>query len=96
MAPTESGEDLDDCLRVLAHHTRRAILRLTLDGEMPAMQLAERLGIAPATASEHLRVLRTTGLVRLHASGTQRLYRADPNRIAAVIAALRHDLQIDD
>ena len=89
-------DHLDDCLRVLAHHTRRAILRLTLAGEMPAMRLAETLGIAPATASEHLRVLRTTGLVRLQASGTQRRYRADPERVEAVIAALRLDLQIDD
>ncbi len=41
-------------------------------------------------------MLRTTGLVRLQASGTQRRYRADPERVEAVIAALRLDLQIDD
>jgi DNA-binding transcriptional ArsR family regulator len=34
------------------------------------MSLAEELGIAPATASEHLKVLRKTGLVDLTASGT--------------------------
>jgi len=89
-------DDLDACLRALAHHTRRAILRLTLADSTPAMDLAEALDIAPATASEHLKVLRKTGLVDLTASGTQRLYDANPDRIETVIAALNRDLHIDD
>lgn len=63
---------------------------------MPAMSLAEELGIAPATASEHLKVLRKTGLVDLTASGTQRLYDANPNRIETVITALNRDLHNND
>jgi DNA-binding transcriptional ArsR family regulator len=89
-------DDLDECLRALAHHTRRAILRLTLADSTPAMTLAEKLGIAPATASEHLKVLRKTGLVDLTASGIQRLYDANPTRIKTVIAALNRDLHNDD
>jgi DNA-binding transcriptional ArsR family regulator len=60
------------------------------------MSLAEQLGIAPATASEHLKVLRKTGLVDLTASGAQRLYDANPNRIKTVITALNRDLRHDD
>ena len=89
-------DDLDECLRALAHQTRRAILRLTRADSTPAMSLAETLRIAPATASEHLKVLRKAGLVDLTATGTQRLYDANPNRIKTVITALSRDLHIDD
>ena len=89
-------DELDELLRALSHQTRRAILRLTIDHAVPAMELAETLDIAPATASEHLRVLRKTGLVDLTASGTQRLYQVNRARIDAVLAALGQDLQHHD
>ena len=64
------------------------MLRLVAASEIPAMDLAERLGIAPATASEHLKVLRKAGFVELSATGTWRRYRAIPGRVEAVIEAL--------
>ena len=67
---------LDEALRALSHPARRAIIRMTVEREVPASELADALGIAPATASEHLKVLRKTGLVRLTADGTWRRYRA--------------------
>lgn len=85
-------DDLDDALRALSHHTRRAIIRLTSQTDVPATELAERLGIAPATASEHLRVLRKTGLVELTAAGTWRRYKAAPARLDSVLDALVQDL----
>lgn len=89
-------DELDDALRAVAHQTRRAILRLTAGEAVPAMSLAEALEIAPATASEHLRVLRKTRLVDLTSLGTQRLYRANPTRVRALIAELSRDLQTDE
>lgn len=94
--PASREDELDGALRALAHQTRRAILRLTTAEAVPAMDLADVLRIAPATASEHLRVLRKTRLVELTASGTQRLYRANPSRIRAVISQLGAELQTDD
>jgi DNA-binding transcriptional ArsR family regulator len=91
---TEAGTptDLDDALRALSHSTRRAIVRLTAKRHVPATELAGLLGIAPATASEHLRVLRKTGLVDLSAAGTWRRYRADLVRLEAVLDDLVRDL----
>jgi DNA-binding transcriptional ArsR family regulator len=91
---TEAGTstDLDDALRALSHGTRRAIVRLTAERQVPATELASLLGIAPATASEHLRVLRKTGLVELSAAGTWRRYRADLARLEAILDDLVHDL----
>jgi tellurite resistance protein TerB len=68
------------------------MVRLSASEDVPATELAERLGIAPATASEHLKVLRKTGLVTLTAVGTWRRYRADLARVATVLDAVRTDL----
>ena len=65
---------------------------MTAERQVPATELAGLLGIAPATASEHLRVLRKTGLVELSAVGTWRRYRADLGRLEAVIDDLVRDL----
>ncbi len=68
-------------LRALAHPARREILRRTARAAVPAGDLAESLGLANATVSEHLKVLRKTGLVTMTADGTWRRYRADPARL---------------
>jgi DNA-binding transcriptional ArsR family regulator len=86
-------ERLDDSLRALSHPARRAIIRLTTGVDVPATELAERLGVAPATASEHLRVLRKMGLIELTATGTWRRYRAVPGRFDAVLDALVQDIR---
>ena len=81
--------DLDEALRALAHPARRAILRLVWERELPAGAISDSLELAPATVSEHLKVLRKTGLVQMTASGTWRRYRAVPERMAEVAELLR-------
>lgn len=63
-------------LDALASPTRREILWLVWDEELPAGAIATRCGVSPATASEHLTVLRRAGLVDLRADGAFRRYRA--------------------
>jgi DNA-binding transcriptional ArsR family regulator len=84
--------DLDEAVRALANQARRTILVLTWREQRLAGQIAEALDLAPATVSEHLKVLRKTGLVRLERRGTQWRYRADPDRLRAVLDALDADL----
>ncbi len=77
-----SDDEADELLRALAHPARRRILLLT-DGEaIAAGELAAALGLANATVSEHLKVLRKTGLVTLEREGTWRRYRAAGERVA--------------
>lgn len=92
MAGQSDSNELDEALRALSHPTRRAMVRLTTGRQVPATELAELLEIAPATASEHLRVLRKTGLVELSATGTWRRYQANRARIEAVLDALAQDI----
>ena len=42
--------------------------------EMPAGEIASRLGLTPATVSHHLATLKNSGLVRTRAEGQQRIY----------------------
>jgi DNA-binding transcriptional ArsR family regulator len=75
VAETTSTE-LDGLLRALASPHRRQIVQECWSVERTAGELAERLRLAPASTSEHLKVLRKHGMVALTANGTFRLYRA--------------------
>lgn len=75
-------------MRALAHQERRALLLACLDQRRAAGELAERSTLAMATVSEHLKVLRKTGLVTVEKDGRFWFYRTDVSRLSAVIAAL--------
>lgn len=71
---------MDDALKAVADPTRRAILRLVRDDEMPAGELATRFpSISRPAVSQHLRVLTDAGLVDVRADGNRRLYRLRPD-----------------
>ena len=79
---------VDDTLRALANPTRRAMLELVWDAERTSSEIAEGVGATRPAASQHLKVLREAGLVRVRADGSQRLYRVDTEQMAEVRAAL--------
>ncbi len=68
--------DVQRVLEALASPTRREILWLVWEEELPAGAIARSCGVSPATASEHLAVLRRAGLVDVRADGSFRHYRA--------------------
>jgi len=77
-----------DGLAALGDPTRRAIFELLAEGPTPVGQLAALLPVSRPAVSQHLKVLKDAGLVRDQAVGTRRLYRIDPDGIAAVRAYL--------
>lgn len=68
------GTGHESLFRALADTQRRTILRVLRGGERAAGELAERLGLSPATLSHHLSLLRAAGLVRVRRDGRQRIY----------------------
>jgi len=62
-------------LAALIGPTRAAVLRELDQGSFTTTQLAQRLQISLATASEHARVLRDNGLTASHREG-RRVYHA--------------------
>jgi DNA-binding transcriptional ArsR family regulator len=67
----------------------RALILLALNGgrELPASTLAAEAGIAPSTASEHLRRLTDGGLIEVATRGRFRYYRLAGPQVADLIEA---------
>ena len=53
-----------------------------------AGELAAASGLSAASVSEHLKVLRKTGLVVLERQGRFRLYRTEPSYVLAVASSI--------
>ena len=69
---------MDAALKALAEPRRREILRLVWTRELPATDIADQFAdVTRSAISQHLKVLRTAGLVTERRDGTRRLYRAD-------------------
>jgi DNA-binding transcriptional ArsR family regulator/uncharacterized protein YndB with AHSA1/START domain len=68
--------DVQRVLDALSSPTRREILWLVWEEELPAGAIASACGMSPATVSEHLAVLRRADLVELRVDGAFRHYRA--------------------
>lgn len=73
--------ELDELLRAMAHPVRRAIVTLVWEAERTVGDIVSSFDLAGPSITEHLKVLRKTGLLRLERDGTRRLYLADRARI---------------
>lgn len=78
----------DAGLGLLGDPTRRAIFELLARRPSSVGELAERLPISRPAVSQHLRVLKDGGLVVSQAEGTRRVYRLNPDGVAALRAWL--------
>ena len=72
----------------LADPTRRTIFELVAARPRAVGELAEELPVTRPAVSQHLKVLKTAGLVRDTAEGTRRIYRVDPNGLGELRAQL--------
>ena len=69
---------METIFQVLAEPRRTEILRLVIDKEMAAGEIAERFDVTRPAISQHLRVLVVAGLIVERREGTKRLYRLRP------------------
>ena len=73
---------------VLADPTRRAILECLAAQPSAVGEIADRLPVSRPAVSQHLKVLKASGLVSEEAIGTRHVFRLDP----AGVSALRDQL----
>lgn len=71
-------------LRALADENRLRILLVLRGGETNVTRLAEQLGVAQASVSKHLSVLKSVGIVQTRRQGTQTLCRIADESIFAM------------
>jgi len=62
----------------LGDPTRRAVLELLRRGPRAVGDLAEHLPVSRPAVSQHLRILKDAGLVRVHPDGSRHLYAVEP------------------
>jgi DNA-binding transcriptional ArsR family regulator len=72
----------------LADPTRRTILELVVARPRAVGELADLLPISRPAVSQHLKLLKTAGLVSDRAQGTRRIYSADPDGLRDLRAQL--------
>jgi DNA-binding transcriptional ArsR family regulator len=75
-------------LRALSHPDRRMFVVACRDKARAAGELAEMSSLSVATVSEHLKVLRTAGLLVLDKQGRNWFYRTDVRVLEAAIEGL--------
>jgi DNA-binding transcriptional ArsR family regulator len=73
-------------LAALADPTRRTVFEQLRNSEKSVGVLARELPVSRPAVSQHLRVLRTAGLVTERREGTRNFYRADPEGLAPLRA----------
>jgi rhodanese-related sulfurtransferase/DNA-binding transcriptional ArsR family regulator len=74
--------------KALGHGRRLEILELLAQGERSVEALAERVGLSIANASQHLRLMRRTGLLASRREGKRILYRLNDASVLELTAAL--------
>jgi len=72
----------------LGDSTRRAIFEMLVEHPSSVTDLASGLPVTRPAVSQHLKVLKDAGLVIDRRSGKQRIYRVDPEGLAALRAEL--------
>jgi len=86
-----------DVFRAVADPTRRALLDQLRTAEQSVTGLAGPFRMTQPAVSQHLRILRHAGLVRVRQIGRQRVYRLDARPLRDVFewASLYRDLFTD-
>ena len=75
-------------LAALADPTRRQVFERLAHGPRAVSELARGLPVSRPAVSQHLKVLKSAGLVSDQAEGTRRVYQIDPAGLGAIRAWL--------
>jgi len=79
---------MEAALRAIAEPRRRDILRLVVNNERSAGEIASHFDVTRPAISQHLTVLKDAGLLAERRDGTRRLYKARPEGLVEVRAFL--------
>ena len=72
----------------LSDPTRRRIIEMLGERALPAGEIGGQFSVSPPAISQHLKVLREAGLVRVTVDGQRRIYSLDPDGLDEIEAWL--------
>jgi ArsR family transcriptional regulator len=90
MKKTETQDSLADGLKALGHPARLEIVRqLVMRDRCCGGDFCECLSLAQSTISQHLELLKQTGIVERQQQGTRSIYTLNRPRLAMLSRALK-------
>lgn len=89
LIPIDTLAQAAECLKVMAHTVRLRIVDLLMQGEFTVGEIAERCGVNPNQACEHLRLMQTHGLLAAERRGRSVYYRIASPRLPKLLDCLR-------
>ncbi len=78
-----------ELFRLLGHPVRIRVLELLQDGPMPVRELLAAIEVEPTGLSQHLAVLRRSGMVTAHRDGSTMIYALAGGDVAELLRAAR-------
>lgn len=75
----ESEQRKHDVFQAIADPTRRSLLQLLTDKELPVTAISSHYTMSRTAVSKHLRILAEAGLVQERKLGRETRYRLDPS-----------------
>ena len=75
---------IERALDALGDPTRRAVFRRLRRGNRSVREIADGMDVSRPAVSQHLKVLKSAGLILVRVEGARRLYGIDPNGIEAL------------
>jgi DNA-binding transcriptional ArsR family regulator len=82
--------DPDAVFRAISDPTRRQMLELLRERDRTVLELAEPFRMSQPAVSQHLAVLRESGLVTARREGRNRVYRIEPETLRCVNDWVEH------
>jgi DNA-binding transcriptional ArsR family regulator len=79
-----TAQRIEKAFDALGDPTRRAVFRRVRKGSRSVREIADGMKVSRPAVSQHLKVLKTAGLVVVQIEGPRRLYGVDPKGIEAL------------
>jgi ArsR family transcriptional regulator len=85
----ENIEEAAVALQAMAHPIRIKVLCLLSSGPMAVQEITEAIGTTQSNISQHLGILKASGLIESRKEGTRVFYFVDDPRILKLVALTR-------
>ncbi len=86
---SEQIEEAAVAMQAMSHPLRIKILCLLSSGEMMVQDIVDAVGTTQSNISQHLGILKATGMIDACKDGTKTLYRISDERIVKMISLTR-------
>ncbi|XUY28082.1 sulfite-sensing transcriptional repressor BigR [Agrobacterium sp. rho-8.1] len=99
LAPAEMSlraDTVSSLLKVLSHPARLMIVCTLVDGEYSVGELEEKVDVHQPHLSQHMTVLRSSGIVETRRDGKQIFYRLTEKKAAKLVGALYDIFCVED